>query len=119
MSITHEPRRGSALRLPVSPTSARVLEIELSQPLPIITALDNATQVHYKRLFCLIRFHTQPLGILQFQFQSDQLLPQDYAPLIWRTFKSTLLHHLEQDDLPPIHEINVEGLPYQDLPRCM
>jgi glycosyltransferase involved in cell wall biosynthesis len=116
----HPNRRGAGAKsLPLLPASARVLEIELSQPLPIITAFDNTTQVHYKRVFCLFRLHTQPLGILQFQFPSDQLSPQDYAPSIWRAFKNTLLSHLEQDGLPPIHEIDVQGLPYQNLPHCM
>src|SRR6266700_3065726 len=117
--ISDELRRDRTLRLPVLPASARVLEIELSQPLPIITAFDNETQVRYKRVFCFIRFHTQPFGILQFQFQSDELLPEDYAPSIWHTFNHALLHHLERDGLSPINEIHVEGLPYHDLPRCM
>ncbi|HYT45661.1 MAG TPA: hypothetical protein VEP90_25270, partial [Methylomirabilota bacterium] len=117
--ISDELRRDRTLRLPVLPASARVLEIELSQPLPIITAFDNETQVRYKRVFCFIRFHTQPFGILQFQFQSEELLPEDYAPSIWHTFNHALLHHLEQDGLSPVDEISMEGLPYDDLPRCI
>jgi glycosyltransferase involved in cell wall biosynthesis len=125
---SHRSRRGgSALRLPsrqpsrlpTLPASARVLEIELSEPLPIITAFDKDTQVHYKRVLCLIRFHTQPLGILQFPFQSDELLPEGYAPSIWHTFKHALLRHLEQDGLSAIEGIGAEGLPYHDLPRCI
>lgn len=112
-------RKSRALRRPFPPVPARVLEIELSQPLPIIMAFDKEAKVLYKRAFCLIRFHTQPLGILQFQFQSDELLPEDYAPSIWSTFNHALLHHLEQDGLSPVDGIPVEGLPYHDLPRCI
>jgi glycosyltransferase involved in cell wall biosynthesis len=110
---------GGAWSQRIPPASARVLEIELSQPLPIITAFDNEVQMRYERVCCLIRFHTQPLGILQFQFQFDELLPMDYAPSIWQAFRYTLLHHLEEDSLLPINEIPVEGLPYDDLPRCI
>src|SRR5260370_36157301 len=123
MSLTEltsgEHHRGIDLRQRVPPAPARVLEIELSQALPIVMAFDKETQVRYKRVFCLIRFHTQPLGILQFQFQSDELLPEDYAPSIWHTFNHALLRHLEQDGLSPVDEIPVEGLPYHDLPRCI
>ncbi len=117
--ISDESHEGGALSLPVPPAAARVLEIELSQRLPILTACDNETQTRYTRIFCLIRLHTQPLGILQFQFLSDELLPEDYAPAIWHTFQRALLHHLEQDGLSPVDEIHVEGLPYDDLPHCI
>lgn len=117
--ISTEPTRSRASYLPISPASARILEIELSQPLPIITAFDKETRVSYRRVFCLIRFHTQPFGILPLQFQSDRLLPEDYAPSIWHTFHHALLNHLEQDGLSPVDDIPVEGLPYDDLPRCI
>src|SRR5205085_9886242 len=80
---------------------------------------DKNTQTHYKRVLCLIRFHTQPLGILQLSFESDELLPQDYAPAIWHTYHNALLQHLERDGLSSVDDISVEGLPYQDLPRCI
>src|SRR5436305_3135279 len=118
-TILNEQDKGNALHLPIPLASTRVLEIELSQPLPIITAFDDDTQVHYERVFCLIRFHTQPLGIFQFQFQSDKLLPQDYIPLIWQSCHEPLLRHLQQDGLPLIDEIPAEGLPYNDLPECL
>ncbi len=123
MFVTELPsdqqRKGSAVHRPVPPLPTRVLEIELSQPLPLIMAFDQETQVRYMRVFCLIRFHTQPLGILHFPLQSDALLPEDYAPWIWHTFQHALLHHLEQDGLAPIDGIPVEGLPSHELPRCI
>lgn len=126
LSDQHHPRphrKGNALRqptrLPTLPASARVLEIELSEPLPIIMACDEKSHMHYKRVFCLIRFHTQPLGILQFPFQAGELLPEDYAPVIWHTFKHVLLRHLEEDGLSAIEEISVCGLPYDNVPRCI
>jgi len=118
-SILGERRGSKALSMSGQPIPARILEIELSQPLPVLDAFDDRTQVRYKRAFCFIRFHTQPLGILQFQFQSDELLPADYAPLIWSAFSYVLLRHLEQDGLSPIDAIAVEGLPYHNLPRCI
>src|SRR5262249_1103150 len=77
--------------VPPSTALTGIPEIELSQPLPILTAFDENTQMYHKHVLCLIRLHTQPLGTLQFSFASDELLPQDYAPAIWHTFQCTIL----------------------------
>jgi len=45
---------------------ARVLEIEIGQPLPPLTAMDEKTGKHYQRAMCLIRLHTVPLGVIEF-----------------------------------------------------
>ena len=42
------------------PASARVMEIEISEPLPIISAIDESSGLRYQNVICLIRFHTHP-----------------------------------------------------------
>jgi GT2 family glycosyltransferase len=112
-----EPKLSKSIDQYHSLTPTHVLEIELSQPLPILNAFDQ--EIQYQCALCLIRFHTQPLGTIQLQFQTDALLPEDYAPIIWNTCKEALLRHLQQDGLPLVDTLCVEGLPYYDVPRCI
>jgi hypothetical protein len=43
----------------------RIVEVELGQPLPPISACDEETGHTYERALCLVRLHTQPLGMLE------------------------------------------------------
>src|SRR6202051_1738225 len=43
----------------------RILEVKLGQPLFAVSAFDNKTGRHYQRAFCLIRLHSQPLGVVE------------------------------------------------------
>ena len=42
----------------------RILEVEISQPLPAVLAVDVATGHKYERAVALVRLHTQPLGVV-------------------------------------------------------
>lgn len=115
--LVSESSRGRPARLLTLPGPTRILEIELSQPLPVLSAFSQEMQ--YERVLCLIRFHTQPLGILQFQFYRDIIVPEEYAPVIWQMFQHRLLRHLEEDKLLPVSKIPLEGLPDREMPRCI
>ncbi len=97
----------------------RVLEIEISQPLPLLSALDKATGTFYARAYCMVRLHTQPLGMIEVPFSHGQASPQDYAPRIWDTFEEQIRQHLQTDGLPLPGELDVEGLPLDDTPACL
>jgi glycosyltransferase involved in cell wall biosynthesis len=105
-------------RLPL-PSATRVLTIELSQPLPVITAHDDATYMSYERVFCLIRFHSQPLGVVKLNFAKDELLPEDYRLAVWKSCRDAILRHLQEDGLPLVDELTSKGLPSGDPPRCL
>jgi hypothetical protein len=42
----------------------RILEIEISEPLPTVSAFNRETSQCYRRAMVLVRFHTRPLGIV-------------------------------------------------------
>src|SRR5438270_11667187 len=65
---------------------ARIIEIELGQPLPILSALDERTGQYYRRAMCLVRLHSQPLGLVELQLEKSGVRPDEYAPHIWRGF---------------------------------
>ena len=46
----------------IAPT--HIIEIEVGQPLPDISAFDQKTGQHYRRARCLVRLHAQPLGLV-------------------------------------------------------
>ena len=97
----------------------RILEIELGQPLPIISAFDDKTGKCYQRASCLVRLHGQPLGIVAFEFVDSLLDPELYAEQIWFTLKEKINEHMQQDGLPSVIELNTNGLYSHVLPRCI
>ncbi len=98
---------------------ARVLEIELGEPLPSVPAIDHETGQHYQHAMCLIRLHTQPLGIVEFQLMEEWTRPYDYIGRIWSALGSQINEHLRQDGLPLITELIEGGLPSTGTPRCI
>ena len=97
----------------------RILEVELAEPLPTITAFDEKNGKRYQRARCLVRLHTQPLGLVDLEIEKEELSPDKYAPKIWQELKQQINEHLQQDSLPPIIEITAEGLPYSNPPHCV
>src|SRR5689334_4797057 len=102
-----------------SSISIRILEIELGQPLSMISAFDEKQGYSYQRARCLVRLHTQPLGLVELEIEKSELRPEEYAPKIWQELSVQINQHLQQDGLPPITELTTEGLPSSSLPHCV
>jgi GT2 family glycosyltransferase len=98
---------------------ARVLEIELGEPLSPLSALDEKTGRYYRRARCLIRLHGQPLGLLDFQIAGGEIQPRDYALQIWNTLGAQINEHLQRDGLQPVTGLNPCGLISTGIPRCV
>jgi glycosyltransferase involved in cell wall biosynthesis len=98
----------------------RMLDIELSEPLPVLFAFDQTAIQIYQRALCLVRLHTYPLGLVELHFAEGKLHPQDYAGLIWEVLGPQINSHLQQDGLAPLSALNVTGVPSSNtpLPRC-
>lgn len=62
---------------------ARILEVELGQPLSAISAIDEKTGRLYRRALCLVRLHTQPLGVVEFRFDEQGVSASMCAQHIW------------------------------------
>ncbi len=98
---------------------ARVIEIELGQPLPILRAFDDRTGRYYQRALCVVRLHTQPLGMVEFQFDKVEISGYEYCGLVWDTLSTKINEHLRQDGLSPILELDAAGLPGSAAPWCI
>ena len=98
---------------------ARILEIELGQVLPAVSAFDEKTGKRYQRAVVLVRLHTYPLGTVEFQFSNDGVSAEICAERIWNTLHEQILEHLHQDNLPLIENLDSRGLPIFKTPKCV
>ncbi len=98
---------------------ARILEIELGQVIPALSAFDEKTGKRYQRAIILVRLHTQPLGTVEFQFNGDEVSAELCAQRIWKTLREQILEHLREDNLPLVEVLNTLGLPTPEAPKCI
>jgi glycosyltransferase involved in cell wall biosynthesis len=98
---------------------ARIIEIELGQPLPVLLAFDARTSRYYQRALCVVRLHTQPLGIVEFQFDKVEISGHEYCGLVWDKLSTKINGHLRQDGFVPIKELDAAGLPGSGTPWCI
>src|SRR2546423_4487893 len=96
-----------------------MLEIDIGHLLPTVSAFDEKTGQHYRRALCLVRLHTQPLGWVEVQLDECEVSAQEYAQHIWRTLSVKINEHLQQDGLPPVTGLDMNGLPSPSTPRCI
>ncbi len=96
----------------------RILEVEIGQPLPAVSAFDATTGQHYQRARSLVRLHTQPLGVVELSLGESGLSAEDYARQIWRVLRPEIIEHLQGDGLPPAIALEAAGLPGAGTPQC-
>jgi glycosyltransferase involved in cell wall biosynthesis len=96
-----------------------IMEIELGTALPTLSAFDEEKNRDYARARCLIRLHTQPLGIVEFHFTQEELTPAAYAPQVWQEMHQQINDHLRQDGLQPVSTLTARGIPALSTPRCI
>lgn len=98
---------------------ARLLEIELSQPLPAVAAIDPKTGRHYTRGLALVRLYSQPLGTVEFDLSVSGLSQDDVARLIWSALGSRIITQCQVEGVPVVHQLTAAGLPAVTVPRTM
>jgi glycosyltransferase involved in cell wall biosynthesis len=96
----------------------RLLEVELSRPLPAVPARDPETGLLSHAGLALARLHTQPLGLVHLSFDEAGLAPEALARQIWATLDKPIQEHLRQDGLPEAAELGAAGLPAMAAPPC-
>src|SRR5258708_20069101 len=96
-----------------------IREIELGQPLPTISAFDDKKGRCYQGGNCLVRLHIQPLGLVDFTFDTGELSPDVYASRIWQALGEQINAHLCEDGLPEVTMLDAAGLPGLHPPRCL
>ncbi|HRQ37979.1 MAG TPA: glycosyltransferase family 2 protein [Chloroflexota bacterium] len=95
-----------------------VTKIELSSPLPSITAVDPAKGLRYSAVQLLVRLHNHPLGLLELPLPEETLLPAVYAPAVWAALGEAINAHLEQDGWLRLTELPLAGISQPDTPLC-
>lgn len=98
---------------------ARIMEIEIGQPLPTIPAFDTSKGERYQRVLCLVRLHTQPLGVVEFTFDQDEMSANACAEHIWSILQRQINEHLQRDGLPVVGTFDTGGLPISGTPLCI
>ena len=97
----------------------RIVELELGHPLPTISAINERTARQYRQAHCLVRLHTQPLGIVKLSLEKNELQPYEYVDLIWDTFQMQINEHLHQDGLGSLSGLDESGIPYAGPCSCL
>ncbi len=97
----------------------RIIEVELGQPLPDVSACDENTDRYYRRALCLVRLHTQPLGLVTLQLDEHGVSAEEYAANIWQALSEKINAHLRQDGLPEVTGLSALGLSNSSIPACL
>ena len=113
---------------------SRILDIELSAPLPRVSTPEAAGASRYRRASCLVRLHTTPLGLLDIDLvppgsraeggpgdsaADDEASRDHLREQIWRQLGSEIRAHLANDGLPVPDLLTPEGLPAPANPPCL
>jgi glycosyltransferase involved in cell wall biosynthesis len=98
---------------------ARVVQVELGQPLPALPVQDERTGICYSRALSLVRLHSQPLGVVELELPSRGLSAEEYAIRIWQDLQPAINAHLCGDGLAVVESSTAAGLPWPDAPLCL
>lgn len=115
------PRRRGPTSADCAPAfkPARIVQVELGEPLSSVSSFDPRTGRSYERAMSLVRLHTQPLGVVELELPGHQLSAGDYACRISSALGPQIAEHLRQDCLPVARELTTAGLPSPGMPRCL
>jgi O-antigen biosynthesis protein len=87
-------------------TPARVMEVELTEPLP---RLDH--DGHYGRAWILTRLHTEPVGVCVITLPKEGIEPDALAALLWPEFAEPVAKRFAAAGLTRPVELTASGLP--------
>lgn len=98
---------------------ARIVEVEIGQPLTGISPLGIQRGGGYRRALSIVRLHTQPLGLVEIPLSEDGISAADYARHIWSAMGEQIVEHLRDDELPAVSSLGAEGIQHRFRPRCL
>jgi glycosyltransferase involved in cell wall biosynthesis len=108
-----------AIAHPPLPSPYRMLRVELSQPVPEVSALEARTGRRYEHARALVRLHSQPLGLVDLPLGAHGLSAPQCARAIWDALAPQINAHLHADGQPPVQRLDVHGLPPVGPPACL
>lgn len=97
----------------------RIVEVELEQPLPHLSIINEKSGHSYQQVLCVVRLHTRPIGVVKLQLEADGANAEQYAEHIWSTLGAQINEHLLQDGLASVTRLDTAGLPCFGMPRCI
>lgn len=93
---------------PFSPR--KIVEIELSQPLPDLTGEAPGRESVYTHALIMLRLHTRPIGVIEREMPDGFLAARDYVSEIWDEFYPVINEHLHEDGLSEISHLPLSGI---------
>ena len=100
-------------------TPIKILQVEISQPIPTITADSASAGGRYRTGLALVRLHSQPVGVIEIRFEEQGVSPEAFAAQIWGHLGTAINAHLRQDGLPEVNALEPGGLSTQSTPPCV
>ncbi len=96
----------------------KMVEVELSQPLPVIPLFNKQGKGDYQKATILARLHSYPLGLLEMDFASGDIAPERLALQLWAAFGEQINKHLGEDGFSQVQNLPGSGLSIDAQPRC-
>ena len=96
----------------------RVMEIELSEPLPSVPHMDVETGQEYGKALVLARLHSQPLGNVSIAFNGLPVSAAQVGEHIWTSLSERIVEHMSRDGIT-INGLGAAGLTSTSRPRCL
>lgn len=94
-----------------------IVEVEIGEALPRIEAGTSESGIRYGAVFCLVRLHSQPLGIVEVELPPSGLEPDSLANQIEAALSGAIDEHLASDDLER-RRLGPDGLASPERPAC-
>lgn len=96
----------------------RLVEVELSEPLPRLEGGRGELGIPYRSLQCLVCLHGRPLGFVVAEPKEGVVEPEALARAIWGALAQEIRHHMSVDALPMPEVLDAKGLPTTGEPAC-
>ena len=91
-------------------TPIRMLEVELSGPLPAVPATRNRDGTVYTRAWALVRLHDEPLGMVELTLPEGTIAADALARAIWNALRVEINDHLHADGMAELTALDVAGV---------
>jgi O-antigen biosynthesis protein len=96
----------------------RLLELELSRPIPDLTTTPSPSGLPYRQALVLVRLHREPLGLVPLDLRDGRLPARALAQAVWASLRSPIARHLAADGEAQAQELALAGLSPREPPPC-
>jgi GT2 family glycosyltransferase len=100
-------------------TPIRMLEVEISCPLPHLAAARDRAGAVYTRACVLVRLHDEPLGVVELALPGGTLAASALARAIRDALCVEINDHLQADGMTALPALDAAGVPGAARPPCI